>query len=102
MWMNARWNPPLSAPRPMMWRWPWPRPRRWRVVRSAGALVLGSDSLVVVEGRRFDKPTSRENAAEHLRFFSGARWNCIPPPPLPARRGVWSHAEGAPLCARTG
>ncbi len=33
-------------------------------------LVLGSDSLVVVEGRRFDKPTSRENAAEHLRFFS--------------------------------
>jgi len=34
-------------------------------------LVLGSDSLVVVEGQRFDKPTSRENAAEHLRFFSG-------------------------------
>ena len=35
------------------------------------ALVLGSDSLVVVEGERFDKPTSRENAAEHLKFFSG-------------------------------
>lgn len=35
------------------------------------ALVLGSDSLVVVEGRRFDKPTSRANAAEHLAFFSG-------------------------------
>ena len=34
------------------------------------ALVLGSDSLVEVDGRRFDKPTSRENAAEHLRFFS--------------------------------
>ena len=34
-------------------------------------LVLGSDSLVVVDGRRFDKPGSRENAAEHLRFFSG-------------------------------
>ena len=34
-------------------------------------LVLGSDSLVEVDGRRFDKPTSRENAAEHLRFFSG-------------------------------
>ena len=34
-------------------------------------LVLGSDSLVVVDGQRFDKPTSRENAAEHLRFFSG-------------------------------
>ncbi|WP_144097080.1 Maf family protein [Croceicoccus sediminis] len=34
-------------------------------------LVLGSDSLVVVDGERFDKPESRENAAEHLRFFSG-------------------------------
>lgn len=34
-------------------------------------LVLGSDSLVAVEGRRFDKPESREAAAEHLRFFSG-------------------------------
>ncbi|UYH54552.1 Maf family protein [Qipengyuania sp. SS22] len=35
------------------------------------ALVLGSDSLVEVDGRRFDKPVSRDNAAEHLRFFSG-------------------------------
>lgn len=34
-------------------------------------LVLGSDSLVEVGGRRFDKPASREQAAEHLRFFSG-------------------------------
>ena len=33
--------------------------------------VLGSDSLVVVDGKRFDKPTSRDNAAEHLTFFSG-------------------------------
>lgn len=37
----------------------------------AGEWVLGSDSLVEVEGRRFDKPRSREEAAEHLRFFSG-------------------------------
>lgn len=36
-----------------------------------GALVLGSDSLVEVAGRRFDKPASREDAAAHLRFFSG-------------------------------
>lgn len=34
-------------------------------------LVLGSDSLVEVDGTRFDKPASREQAAEHLRFFSG-------------------------------
>jgi septum formation protein len=38
---------------------------------SAGELVLGSDSLVEVDGRRFDKPASRDEAAEHLRFFSG-------------------------------
>lgn len=34
-------------------------------------LVLGSDSLVVCDGRRFDKPESREQAADHLRAFSG-------------------------------
>ncbi len=36
-----------------------------------GALVLGSDSLVEVDGRRFDKPASRDEAAAHLRQFSG-------------------------------
>ena len=35
--------------------------------------VLGSDSLVVAGGRRFDKPGSRDEAADHLRFFSGRR-----------------------------
>jgi septum formation protein len=38
---------------------------------SSDRLVLGSDSLVEVDRRRFDKPTSRDQAAEHLRFFSG-------------------------------
>ncbi|MBH0111454.1 Maf family protein [Novosphingobium sp. YJ-S2-02] len=38
---------------------------------TPGALVLGSDSLVVCGGRRFDKPADRAAAAEHLRFFSG-------------------------------
>ncbi len=33
-------------------------------------LVLGSDSLVEVAGRRFNKPASRAEAAEHLNFFS--------------------------------
>ncbi|EIZ81130.1 nucleotide-binding protein [Novosphingobium sp. Rr 2-17] len=40
-------------------------------VSAPGELVLGSDSLVSCAGRRFDKPDSREQAAEHLRFFSG-------------------------------
>lgn len=36
-----------------------------------GRLVLGSDSLVVCDGRRFDKPANRAEAAAHLRVFSG-------------------------------
>lgn len=36
-----------------------------------GRWVLGSDSLVVCAGRRFDKPENRKAAAEHLRIFSG-------------------------------
>lgn len=35
-----------------------------------GRWVLGSDSLVEVDDRRFDKPADRNEAAEHLRFFS--------------------------------
>ncbi|HSG34103.1 MAG TPA: nucleoside triphosphate pyrophosphatase [Sphingomonadaceae bacterium] len=38
-----------------------------------GRLVLGGDSLVTVEGRRFDKPETRAQATDHLRFFSGRR-----------------------------
>src|SRR3546814_18197527 len=40
-------------------------------IGDSEALVLGSDSLVMVDGRRFDKPASREDAARHLRSFSG-------------------------------
>jgi septum formation protein len=40
-------------------------------VDGAGKPVLGSDSVVSVDGRRFGKPASRAQAAEHLRFFSG-------------------------------
>jgi Nucleotide-binding protein implicated in inhibition of septum formation len=40
-------------------------------VFAPGEVVLGSDSLVSCEGRRFDKPASRDQAAQHLRFFSG-------------------------------
>lgn len=39
--------------------------------RVPSRLVLGSDSLVEVEGRRFDKPATPEEATAHLRFFSG-------------------------------
>lgn len=67
-----------------------------------GALVLGSDSLVEVGGRRFDKPASRENAAEHLRFFSGRTMQLHSAAAL-ARDGtvLWQHGEVAILQFRT-
>lgn len=40
-------------------------------LQESTEMVLGSDSLVVCGGRRFDKPTNRTAAADHLRFFSG-------------------------------
>jgi len=66
-----------------------------------GALVLGSDSLVVVEGRRFDKPRSFEEAAEHLRFFSGKVMELHSAAALLKDGGCeWSHASIARLHVR--
>ena len=36
-----------------------------------GDWVIGSDSIAAVEEQLFDKPGSRDEAAEHLRYFSG-------------------------------
>jgi septum formation protein len=65
------------------------------------ALVLGSDSLVTVAGRRFDKPADRDEAAEHLRLFSGQTMALHSAAAL-ARGGVtvWRHAETALLTVR--
>ena len=38
---------------------------------QADQWILGSDSLVELDGARFDKPVSRDQAADHLRAFSG-------------------------------
>lgn len=64
--------------------------------------VLGSDSLVVVDGRRFDKPASREDAVAHLRFFSGKPMELHSAAAI-AQGGqiVWSHAALARLHVRT-
>jgi septum formation protein len=64
-------------------------------------LVLGSDSLVEVEGRRFDKPASRDDAAAHLRFFSGKTMTLHSAAAL-ARESevVWCHGEFASLKVR--
>ena len=40
-------------------------------LRDPMALCLGVDSLVIVDGKIYDKPTSRADAAAHLAAFSG-------------------------------
>ena len=61
-------------------------------------LVLGSDSVVTVEDSRFDKPASREEAAQHLRHFSGKRMHLDSAAAL-ARDGecLWSDSSLATL-----
>lgn len=66
-----------------------------------GAWVIGSDSLVSVDGRRFDKPTSRAQAAEHLRFFSGKQMELTSAVALVTDGRVdWRHASSARLQVR--
>ena len=67
-----------------------------------GALVLGSDSLVEVAGRRFDKPANRAEAADHLRFFSGQTMRLHSAAAL-ARDGqvLWTAGDIAVLNVRT-
>lgn len=65
------------------------------------ALVLGSDSLVSVDGKRFDKPATREEAVKHLKFFSGRLMHLHSAAAL-VRDGatLWTHAEVAELHVR--
>lgn len=63
--------------------------------------VIGSDSVVSVDGRLFDKPVDRDNAAEHLRFFSGKSMELSSAVALARGGGVdWSHVETARLQVR--
>ena len=63
--------------------------------------VIGSDSVVSVSGRRFDKPSDRDQAAEHLRFFSGKEMVLTSAVAL-AHNGVaeWLHCDSARLKVR--
>jgi len=69
--------------------------------RLSGNWVIGGDSLVSVDGRRFDKPVSREVAADHLRAFAGRSMILTSAVAL-ARDGAvaWSHADQARLDVR--
>jgi septum formation protein len=70
-------------------------------IEAPGRLVLGSDSLVVAGGRRFDKPATRAEAAAHLRFFAGKPMQLHSAAAL-ARDGElrWQHADLAILQVR--
>jgi len=70
-------------------------------VGGAEAWVIGSDSVVSVDGRLFDKPAGREDAAEHLRFFSGKTMQLTSAVAL-ARGGKvdWRYVETARLQVR--
>lgn len=63
--------------------------------------IIGSDSVVSVGARLFDKPRNREEAADHLRFFSGKEMRLTSAVAL-ASCGMldWRHVETAILQVR--
>jgi septum formation protein len=67
-----------------------------------GDWAIGSDSVVSAGGRLFDKPCDRNEAAEHLRFFSGKEMLLTSAVAL-ARAGAldWTHVETAGLQVRS-
>ncbi len=69
---------------------------------QSGEWVIGSDSVVSVDGRLFDKPRDRNQAADHLRFFSG-RTTLLTSAVALARGGTieWRHVEQARLVVRS-
>ena len=63
--------------------------------------VIGSDSVVSVDGRLFDKPRDRDEAADHLRFFSGRTMALTSAVALAREVRIdWSHVETAQLQVR--
>jgi len=70
-------------------------------VEGYGQPVLGSDSVVSVDGRRFDKPVNRRQAAEHLRLFSGRTMELHSAAAIAVRGELrWSHVAVAVLKVR--
>lgn len=70
--------------------------------REPDALVLGSDSLMVLaDGTILDKPTSREEAEMHLRAMSGGRHALVSAAVIAeSGRPVWRHVDRAMLHVR--
>jgi septum formation protein len=63
--------------------------------------VIGSDSTVTVDGVRYSKPRDRDQAAAHLRAFSGRTMLLSSAVALATNGAVdWSHVETARLQVR--
>lgn len=71
------------------------------IAGAATDWVIGSDSTVSVDGARYSKPRDREEAASHLRAFSG-RTMLLSSAVALANQGLvdWAHAETARLHVR--
>lgn len=64
-------------------------------------LVIGSDSVVAVDGRLFEKPVDRAEAARHLSLFSGRTMTLVSAVVVAeGGRPVWRHVEEARLQVR--
>jgi septum formation protein len=64
-------------------------------------LVIGSDSVVAIDGRLFEKPTDRAEAARHLALFSGRTMSLVSAVVVAeGGRPVWRHVEEARLIVR--
>ncbi len=70
--------------------------------RSPGMLTIGSDSIVAVGDRLYDKPADRVDAARHLADFSGKTMR-LSSAVVVAEDGrpVWRHVDEATLEVRT-
>lgn len=69
--------------------------------RLSGEWVIGADSLVSVEGRRYGKPRDRSEAAAHLAAFSGKAMILTSAAVLAHGGEVqWAHADQAMLQIR--
>ena len=72
------------------------------VAAGADDWVIGSDSMISVDGMRYSKPRDRDEAERHLRAFSG-RTMILSSSVALARAGQvdWSHSESARLEVRS-
>lgn len=68
---------------------------------TASALIVGADQILVLEGKRFDKPRSLSEAADHLRHLSGRTHMLISACSVfRAGEENWHHIDQAELTMR--